>query len=101
METTLPATVDQVLVIASPEVGALVTSPLTITGTATASEVGYRVLGAGSLLAEGTLAAGSDGAFSTTMEFTNTCCIELTLEVFDSEPGGLTVSIPLTYPEPG
>ena len=101
VDTTSPATVDQVLVVASPEIGALVTSPLTISGNVTSGEVGYRVLGAGSLLVEGRLAAGSDGSFSTTVEFTNTCCVELTLEVFDPEPGGLAVSIPLTYPEPG
>ena len=51
-------------------------------------------------LAEGTIVVDGDGLFSTTVEFTNTCCIEMTLEVFDIEPDlGLGVSIPLAYPE--
>lgn len=101
VETTVPATVEQELVIASPQVGDVVTSPLIIEGHTTARQLGYRLFGGGDLpLAEGTIVVDGEGTFSTTVEFTNTCCIEMTLEVFDMEPdGGLGVTLPLAYPE--
>ena len=100
VETTAPATVEHQLVVAFPEVGDLVTSPLVIEGSATARQLGYRLFGGGLPLAEGTIVVDLEGGFSTTVEFVNTCCIEMTLEVFDIEPdAGLGVSLPLEYPE--
>lgn len=100
VETTAPAAGEHQLVIAYPNVADIVTSPLTIEGVATASQLGYRLFGGGMPLAEGTIVVDGEGRFSTTVEFSNTCCIELTLEVFDMQPdAGLGVTIPLAYPE--
>lgn len=100
VETTAEAAVEHELTVGSPEVGNVVTSPLVIEGKSTANQVGYRLFGAGLPLAEGTIIPDADGRFSTTVEFTNTCCIEMTLEVFDMQRnGGVGVSIPLAYPE--
>ncbi len=100
VETTAPASVEHELVVVSPQPGDVVGSPLLIAGHATAQRLGYRLFAAGSPLIEGTINADSDGGFSATVEFTNNCCIEMTLEVFDIEPdAGLGVSIPLAYPE--
>lgn len=100
VESTLQAALEHQLVVVSPQVGDVVTGPLVIEGETTAQQVGYRLFGAGMALAEGTIAVDGEGRFSTRVEFTNTCCIEMTLEVFDTEPDiGLGVSIPLAYPE--
>jgi hypothetical protein len=52
------------------------------------------------VLAEGTTDVIA-GAFSTTLEFTNTCCIEMVLEVFQPGDDGLATTIPVAYPESG
>jgi hypothetical protein len=52
------------------------------------------------VLADGTIDV-IDGKFSAVVEFTNTCCIEMMLEVFQTDEGGLSVTVPLAYPESG
>ena len=100
VDTTAPAFVEQVLAVSMPQAGELVTSPLVIEGNTTASQIGYRLFGAGTPLAEGSIVPEPDGAFSQALEFTNTCCIEMTLEVFSLHPDdGIGLTIPLTYPE--
>jgi hypothetical protein len=100
VETTAPAVVEHQLVVGSPQVGDVATSPLGIEGTSTARQLGYRLYGAGMPLAEGTIVVDAEGRFSTTVEFTNTCCIEMALEVFDIRPdAGLGITVPLAYPE--
>lgn len=87
--------------ISSPNSGDLVTSPLVITGEGTASEVAYRLSAGGSTLAAGTITP-EGGDFAVTVDFTNTCCIEMLLEVFDPivDPSEtFRIGIPLSYPE--
>lgn len=107
-ETTAAAVTESVLVVSSPAIGDVVESPLQIVGNSSQPEIGYRLIGGGQLLlATGVLAdAGidiaADGSFTSSLYFENTCCIEMTLELFHEMPGGsegLGLSIPLTYPE--
>jgi hypothetical protein len=100
MTTTTPGT-EAVLIVDIPQVGDVFPSPSAVQGQASSSPVGYRLTGGDDLvLAEGTFDV-LDGAFSGEIEFTNTCCIEIRLEVFETVDGGLSVSVPLTYPESG
>ena len=102
-ETTELATGQSIIEIDAPRVGDVVGGPLVITGTATGPAVAHR-LGSDSItFAEGTIEPAADGSLAATVEFTNTCCIEMTLTIFDpvQDPSGtFAVSIPLAYPEP-
>ncbi|NNL98911.1 MAG: hypothetical protein HKO63_11965 [Acidimicrobiia bacterium] len=91
---------DALLTVVSPQIGDLLPSPAVLSGRSSSSTVDY-TLAAGSLvLAEGTVEV-VDGAFSVALEFTNTCCIEMVLEVFQPGENGLAVTIPVAYPEEG
>lgn len=98
-DSSEPGSNESELAVTSPQVGAVVTSPVTIAGSSSAGMVAYLLTAGGdTILAEGTTDV-VDGAFSVTVEFENTCCIEMTLEVFHVDEGGLSRTIPLTYPE--
>ena len=107
-QTTAPAVTESVLVVSTPAIGDVVESPMQIVGVSSQPEIGYRLLGGGQLVAEGTLAdtgltITSDGAFTASLDFENTCCIEMTLELFHQMRDGsegLGLSIPIAYPEP-
>lgn len=99
--TTAPGTVDVLLTVDSPRPGDVVGSPATISGSSSTGQVGYTLTGGGDVvLAEGTIDV-VDGFFSETIQFDNTCCIELALEVFHPSPNGTRLTIPITYPESG
>lgn len=88
------------LTVDTPGVGDVFASPSAIAGESSSSTVTY-VLSAGDMvLAEGTIDV-VDGAYSTLVEFTNTCCIEMTLEVRHPGEGEAILSIPVAYPESG
>ena len=97
--TTQPGVVDALLTVDAPMPGAVFTSRSTLRGETSSPTVGYRLNGGDMVLAEGTASA-VDGTYAVTVEFTNTCCIEMLLEVFQLDPDGLSVQVPLTYPEP-
>ena len=87
------------LTVDTPLVGEVFPSPSVISGEASSSTVGYLLSAGGDIvLAEGTIDV-IDGKFSAVVEFTNTCCIEMTLEVFQTNEGGLSVTVPVAYPE--
>jgi hypothetical protein len=98
--TTQPGIVDALLVVDSPQVGDLFPSLSSITGRTSTELVGYRLLAGGQLLAHGSLDT-PGGFFDVDLGFENTCCTEMLLEVFHLNDGGLLVSIPLNFPEPG
>ena len=98
--TTQPASVDVLLTVASPAPGDLFTNASIVRGETSSSTVGLRLTAGDIVLAEELIAA-VDGGYETAVEFTNTCCIEMMLEVFHPDSDGLGVSIPLAYPEPG
>lgn len=84
----------------TPLIGVVLPSSSPINGESSSPTVDY-VLSAGDIvLAEGTIDV-IDREFSATVEFTNTCCIEMTLEVLQPGGSGATQTIPLAYPEPG
>lgn len=112
--TTAPATYDasgtlvlegsdgELLEVFWPHAGDVVSSPLSIAGATTGGEFTLRLFGDGDrLLGEGTSVPDGAGelSFSTTFEFSNDCCTEMTLEITSSD--GLTATIPLTYPVEG
>ena len=100
--TTLASQVEAVLTVDGPQPGAVFVSSDLIRGLTTSTLVGYRLwggaTGTGNVLAEGTLTT-VDGTFESPLVFTNTCCIEMQLEVFQIDSGGLVVTTPLAYPE--
>ena len=99
-ETTQPGSTGALLTVISPQIGDLFPSPSVLSGRSSSSTVDY-TLAAGSLvLADGTVEV-IDGAFSVTLEFTNACCIEMVIEVFQPGDDGLAVTIPVAYPEEG
>jgi hypothetical protein len=69
-----------------------------VKGFTSAELVGYRLSAGGTVLDEGTVTA-VDGYFESPIVFTNTCCIEMLLEVFHLDADGMAVTIPLSYPE--
>ena len=86
------------LVLDSPMPGSVFRSGSPLRGTTTASNADYRLTAGEIVLAAGSVDV-ADGTFSTTVSFTNTCCIEMLLGVFDPETG-MSVEIPLAFPEP-
>lgn len=102
--TTGPAMTDDVtmqseLTVESPQPGDLMVSGDIVRGVTSTDVVGYRLVGGGGIVIdEGTLTTVS-GRFESAIVFTNTCCIEMDLEVFHVEDGGLIVTVPVTYPE--
>lgn len=98
--TTQPGVVDALLTVDSHLPGDVFTSRSTLKGATSSPIVGYRLNAGGIVLAEGTASA-VEGRYATTAKFTNTCCIEMLPEVFQLDPDGLSVSVPLTYPETG
>ena len=99
--TTLPPPAAPVLEVETPQVGEEFPSPSVISGLSSADTVGYKLVGAGGLvLAEGIIVV-DGGEFRLELEFENTCCIEMLLEVFHLEEGGVSQGIPLAFPEPG
>jgi len=95
--TTQPPT-EAVLTVVSPQPGDLMVSSDNVTGFSSTELVGYRLSAGGTVLDEGTLTA-VDGYFESPIVFTNTCCIEMLLEVFSLDAERITVAIPLSYPE--
>ena len=99
----------EMIEVTTPTAGDLVTSPLIVTGMSNTFEatVNYRLSAGGTVLAEGfTMGGTGDWApFEATIEFENTCCTEMLLEVFEvSAQNGSEinlVSIPLAFPEEG
>lgn len=98
--TTMAGSVEASLTVATPEIGGVFASPSSVTGESSSPTVDYELSAGGMVLAEGTIDV-TDGKFSTMVEFTNTCCIEMMLEVTQPGDGGLTLTIPVAYPEPG
>ena len=99
--TTLPGSVEALLTVDAPQVGVVFPSPSVISGQSSTDTVGYLLTGGGDVvLAEGTIDV-VDGAFSSELEFVNTCCIEMSLEVFHLDEGGLSLTVPVAYPESG
>ena len=100
--TTQPASLQALLTVDSPQIGDLFTSSSVLRGETSSPTVAYRLLSPGGsvVLAEGTVTA-VDGGSATIVEFTNTCCIEMVLEVFQPSADGLGLTIPLAYPESG
>ena len=101
--TTGPTKTDDVaaqpeLIVESPQPGDLMVSGDIVRGVTSTDVVGYRLVGGGTIIDEGTLTA-AGGRFESAIVFTNTCCIEMDLEVFHVEDGGLIVTVPVTYPE--
>jgi hypothetical protein len=96
---TLPGSVEAVLTVEIPQVGDVFPSPSVVSGLSSTDTVGYLLTGGGDVvLAEGTIDV-VDGEFSSELEFANTCCIEMLLEVYHPGVDGLTVAIPLAFPE--
>ena len=99
--TTLPGSVEALLTVDAPQVGDVFRSPSVISGMSSTDTVGYLLKGAGVVvLAEGTIDV-VEGAFSAELEFVNTCCIEMRLEVFHLDEGGLSLTVFVAYPESG
>lgn len=98
VSTTQLAATEAVLTVDTPVPGGLMVSSDLIRGFTSAGLVGYRLSAGGSVLDEGTLTT-VEGHFESPIVFTNTCCIEMLLEVFNIGDGGLAVTIPLSYPE--
>ncbi|NND04084.1 MAG: hypothetical protein HKN91_14985 [Acidimicrobiia bacterium] len=114
--TTVPTTTvpipdpikrDRIEVI-TPQPGDLAESPLLITGESMTGDgnVHYRLMAGGMVIAQGLTTGGSNGVwapFSVAVDFTNECCIEMLLEVYEAAPvpGGelFIVRIPLSYSE--
>jgi hypothetical protein len=96
--TTQPTTSEAVLAVESPQPGDLLVSSDIVKGFTSTEQVGYRLSAGGAVLDEGTLTT-VDGYFESPIVFTNTCCIEMLLEVFHLDAEGMTVTIPLSYPE--
>lgn len=100
-DTTQPGQADAVLTVESPDIGAVFPSQSTVSGQSSSDVVGYNLLaGDDVVLAQGTVDV-IDGAFSVELEFTNDCCIEMMLQIFQPGADGLSTSIPLAYPESG
>lgn len=97
-ETTQPAIDEALLTVDSPQVGSVFVSGDVVAGETTSATVEWRLTAGGDQVLAGGTATAVEGTFSAVVEFTNTCCIEMLLEV-TGEPG-LTLSIPLAYPEP-
>lgn len=98
--TTEGGDVESMISLSSPDVGAVVASPLVLAGDTTADIVAYRLKSGDRIFAEGTIAAG--GAFEDSVEFVNDCCLEMTLDVWDptADPDAtFGITIPLAYPE--
>jgi hypothetical protein len=96
--TTPTAGVDALLVVETPGIGDHFSSGSPIRGETSTPTVEYRLKAGEVVLAEGTIDA-VDGTFETVVEFTNTCCTEMTLEVTQPNANGATLSIPLDFPE--
>jgi hypothetical protein len=97
--TTEPGSVAALLSVDVPEPGATFPSPSTVRGQASTPTVDYLLVGGADIvLAEGTTDV-VDGEFEAEVAFTNTCCVEMRLEVY--LPGGSYLTIPVTYPESG
>ncbi|MDH3539456.1 MAG: hypothetical protein OEP52_05645 [Acidimicrobiia bacterium] len=96
--TTQPGSVVGLLTLDTPQVDELFPSPSILSGAAPTPTVDYRLTAGGWVLAEGTIDV-IDGEFSAVVEFTNSCCVDMTLEVFND--GGLSLTIPVAYPEAG
>lgn len=87
--------------------GDLIEDRIELTGMSTTDDgnVHYRLKLAGTVVAQGIATGGTDGVwapFSASIEFTNDCCVEMLLEVYEVSANGVEmnlVSIPLTYPE--
>ena len=96
--TTQPATTDAMLSVESPQAGEIMVSSDSVKGFTSTEQVGYRLSAGGTVLDQGVITS-VDGGFESPIVFVNTCCIEMLLEVFHTEAGGLAVTIPLSYPE--
>lgn len=96
--TTMPAIVDEMLVVATPQPGDVFADLSLISGVSSESFIGYRLLAGGVPVAQGSLET-SNGAFDVKLGFINDCCTEMLLEVFHIHDNGLLLSIPLIYPE--
>lgn len=92
----------------TPQPGDVTESPLELTGESMTIDgsVHFRLTAGGAVIAQGITTGGSAGEwapFSATIAFTNECCIEMLLEVFEvSATDGSEihkVAIPLAYPE--
>lgn len=109
--TTTPDPIKRDLIeVRSPTAGDVVTSPLVVTGESNTFEatVSYRLSAGGTVLEEGFITGGGSGEwapFEITIEFENTCCTEMLLEVFENSAKDGSeinkVTIPLTFPETG
>jgi hypothetical protein len=86
------------LTIDEPAVGAVFRSGDVIRGTSTSDTVAFRLSAAGIEFVTGTIPV-VDGSFDAELEFTNTCCIEMSLRVSHPDNSSAVV-IPLAYPEP-
>ena len=89
----------QALVITEPAPGAVFTSGDVVRGVSNADAVEFRLSASSIELATGT-APVVDGTFELEIEFSNTCCIEMTLRVSHADGSSATL-MPLSYPEPG
>lgn len=98
--TTAEMTEPASLTVDSLEPGDLFVSGSSFFGTTSSDTIEYRLLAGGTVVAEGSVDV-VDGTFSATVDFTNTCCIEMLLEVTQPGDAGLSLSVPLAFPEPG
>lgn len=92
----------------TPMPGDVTSSPIELTGESMTIDgtVHFRLTAGGTVIAQGIATGGSAGVwapFAATIEFTNECCIEMLLEVFEvSATDGSElhkVAVPLAYPE--
>lgn len=95
---TQPGSVATLLTVDSPQVGDLFVSTSPLRGQTSSPTVGYRLSAGDTVLTEGTVSS-IDGQFATVLEFSDSCCTEMLLEVFHPEEAGLTLEIPLTHPD--
>lgn len=99
VDTTQPSEVDAFLVVDTPQPGDVFVDESFISGRSSTSFVGYRLLAGGEAIAQGSLET-ANGAFDVKLGgWINDCCIEMLLEVFHVNDNGLTVTIPVAYPE--
>lgn len=81
-----------------PTSGALFTDGDAVRGTSSSDAIEYRLSAGDVVLSAGSAPVTDEGTFDIRIGFTNTCCIEMLLELFHPD-GAVATAIPLAYPE--
>lgn len=95
----MPGSVEGLLTVDFPEVGGVIAGPFVVTGASFAEPTDYLLTGGGAVVLAESTPDVVDGVYTVTVEFTNTCCTEMELEVFGDD--GPAVTVPLAFPESG